>query len=263
MSKMWLWLCGGILFLNPMTASVGLAQPDFRASERSRVTPTDLPPEEALVVSLYSKAVPAVVSVYGVTEEMEGDVLVTTRSVGSGVALPDGLVLTAAHVVQGKERLEIRGHDGVERLATLISVDAESDLALVHVPMPGPSWRSADLGDSDQLAVGQRVVVIGSPFGLENSLSVGRISGFRQGGVEGGDTAEFIQTDAAISSGNSGGPVFDSAGRVIGIASRFWSVSGGSEGIGFAAAINTALDVFRLDPDQISLRAGEPLPTRD
>ena len=97
--------------------------------------------------------------------------------------------------------------------------------------------------------MGQWAYAIGTPFGLENSFSAGRISGFREFGrlYDGTILAEFIQTDAALNSGSSGGPVFNSNGEVIGIASRILSLSGGSEGVGFAVAINTAKQLLALE----------------
>jgi len=112
-----------------------------------------------------------------------------------------------------------------------------------------PVLTHAKLGDSDHLAVGQRVFAIGSPYGLEFSFSAGHISAFRDFDrlYDGTILAEFIQTDAAINSGNSGGPLFNTKGEVVGIASRILSVSGGSQGLGFVISINTAKQLLALE----------------
>jgi S1-C subfamily serine protease len=105
-----------------------------------------------------------------------------------------------------------------------------------------PGLQHAELGDSDELVVGQAAYAIGSPYGLENSFSVGHISGFRDFGrfYDGTIPAKFIQTDAAINPGNSGGPLLNSDGEIVGINSAIISPSGGSVGIGFAIPVNTA-----------------------
>ena len=232
----------------PVTAQDGSMVP----SERQRTAPADLPPEESAIVELYTQALQTVVSVFGETDRQKGEILETTRGHGSGVLLDSRRVLTVAHVVDNEQRVLVRTQDGVERRARILRMDERTDLALLELAAPLPDFlvpKRVTLGDSDRLAVGQKVIAIGNPFGLENSLSVGTVSGFREAAEESkGVRPEYIQTDAAINSGNSGGPVFDSAGRVIGIASKFWSVSGGNEGIGFAVAINTAKTLFRAEP---------------
>ena len=238
-----------VLSVSPVLAQDG----SMLASGKRRSAPADLPAEEALVVKLYNESLTSVVSVFGETERLDGDVLETTRSHGSGVLVDSSRILTVSHVVKDKHRILVRTQDGVERSARLVRVDEIADLALLELETPLHRSVAAEFGDSDRLAVGQRVIAIGNPFGLENSLSVGRVSGFREGATHsGGVRPEYIQTDAAINSGNSGGPLFDSSGRVIGIASKFWSVSGGSEGVGFAVAINTAKSLFELGPRRVA-----------
>lgn len=258
------WL---VLFL---WSTVALGQTDLQPSQRAKEIPADLPPDEAAVAELYLKVLPAVVAVYGETDKITADGLETTRSHGGGVVISaSGQILTAAHVFEGDERILVRTQDGIERLANLLLVDRSADLALLELAEPVANLASATLGNSDQLAVGQRVIVIGSPFGLVNSLSVGRISGFRESHPEGENgsdlTAEFIQTDAAINLGNSGGPLFDSAGRLVAIASSYWTSGDGSGGVGFAATINTATEHFqklslmaRADGSQPNLHLPDP-----
>ncbi|MDH3744845.1 MAG: trypsin-like peptidase domain-containing protein [Acidobacteriota bacterium] len=222
------------------------AQRDLQPSERTKQIPGDLAPDEAAVAHLYLEVLPAVVAVYGELDLVTDEGVETMRAHGSGVVVSDhGRVLTAAHLLRGQDRVLVGTQDGLEYPTTTIFLDEDSDLALLEISEPVADLATATLGDSDYLAVGQRVMVIGSPFGLVNSLSVGRISGFRQTNDESGQaTAEFIQTDAAINMGNSGGPLFDSAGRLVAIASSYWTTAGGSAGIGFAVTINTATELL-------------------
>ncbi len=170
-----------------------------------------------------------------------------------------------------------------EELCELVRLVGSSEVAMVEiehagVPLLGfepfdaePSGARPHLSiESDgvvlfdnRLAVGQIAFAIGSPYGLEHSFSVGHISGFREFDrlYDGTILAEFIQTDAAINVGNSGGPVFNSRGEVIAIASRIISVSGGSQGLGFAVAINTAKKLLALgekDKTVVAFVAGYP-----
>lgn len=252
-------------------STLALGQKDLQPSQRAKEIPADLPPDEAAVARLYLEVLPAVVAVYGETDKAVADGVETIRTHGAGVVISaSGQILTAAHVLDGEERILVRTQDGIERPANLLLADRSADLALLELAEPVANLASATLGDSDQLAVGQRVIVIGSPFGLVNSLSVGRISGFRESrspGDNGADqTAEFIQTDAAINLGNSGGPLFDSAGRLVAIASCYWTANAGSGGVGFAVTINTAMEhlrrlsrLARADNSQPDLRPSNTL----
>ena len=218
------------------------------AGERS--APDYLTPQEIQAAAVYKKALPSVVTILtsrrllpqGREEEQQG-------TLGSGVLIsPKGHVLTAAHVVSGAEEILAKTHDGKLHAAQLLFSEASADIALIRFIHPVPSIPYAELGDSDQLLVGQAAYAIGSPYGLENSFSVGSISGFRdfERFYDGTIKAEFIQTDAAINVGNSGGPLLNSRGQVIGIASRILSIGGGFQGIGFVVPINTAKELLSL-----------------
>ncbi len=235
-----------------LAGSPAAAQEPLLASERPRSAPLDLPPEEELVVRLYEQALRSTVSVFGETDTHKGNVIETVRGHGSGVLLDERHVLTVAHVVAGEERVLVKTANGPELLAHVVRLAEHADLALLQLEKAIVGATPAVLGDSDRLAIGQRVIAIGNPFGLENSLSEGRVSGFRRSQDNAVAQPEYIQTDAAISSGNSGGPLFDSSGRVIGIAAKFWSVSGGSEGIGFAVAINSAREIFDISSTTVA-----------
>ena len=164
------------------------------------------------------------------------------HSLGSGFILSkDGYVITNNHVVDGADEVVVKNSDGEEFKAEVIGTDAKLDLALLKIKAKG--LRGVQLGDSDKLRVGDWVVAIGNPFGLEQTVTAGIVSA--KGRVIGaGPYDNFIQTDAAINPGNSGGPLFNAKGEVIGINTAIYSRSGGNNGIGFAIPINLARSVF-------------------
>jgi serine protease Do len=162
---------------------------------------------------------------------------------GSGVLISnDGRVLTAAHVVQTADVASVEFANGEVIVARVIGSDVQSDVALLQLKQMPKGIAPAPLGDSDKVEVGDQVFVIGAPYGISQTLSVGHLSGrHRLNSNDGSATSvEFLQTDAAINTGNSGGPMFDMDGNVIGIVSSIMSHSGGSEGLAFATAANTA-----------------------
>jgi S1-C subfamily serine protease len=163
---------------------------------------------------------------------------VRQRRVGHGSGLiinTRGYILTNYHVVAGSQQLQVRLHDGRELSGRLVGSNAKFDLALVQVQAGGLT--AATLGDSSRLRVGQWAIAIGSPFGLEQTMTVGIISATGRSGLGKGTYGDFIQTDASINPGNSGGPLVDINGNVIGINSM---ISAQGQGIGFAIPINTA-----------------------
>jgi len=164
------------------------------------------------------------------------------HSLGSGFILSaDGYVITNNHVVDGADEVVVRNSEGDEFEAEVVGTDAKLDLALLKIKAKG--LRAVKLGDSEKLRVGDWVVAIGNPFGLEQTVTAGIVSA--KGRVIGaGPYDSFIQTDAAINPGNSGGPLFNARGEVIGINTAIYSRSGGNNGIGFAIPINLAKSVF-------------------
>ena len=167
---------------------------------------------------------------------------IPSDSSGSGFVFDShGHILTNHHVVKGAQRLEVGLSDGTKWPASLAGADPLTDLAVLQIKAPTEELTALPLGDSSALQVGQKVLAIGNPFGLEHSLSAGIISSLRKV-VKTGQTEieDVIQTDAAINPGNSGGPLLDSEGRVIGINTAIFTPSGGSVGVGFAIPINTA-----------------------
>ncbi len=168
--------------------------------------------------------------------------LTAIAGLGSGVVIDrDGSVLTAAHVVHTADIVHVVFPDGTEIPADVIASDLLNDVALIRVRDPFPaSTHIATLGDSDRVRVGRDVFVVGAPRGISHTLTVGHISARRSqaGPVRSVFDTELFQTDAAINQGNSGGPMFDMKGEVIGIVSHIVSTTGGNEGLGFAVTSN-------------------------
>lgn len=166
---------------------------------------------------------------------------------GSGVIIDSkGLVLTASHVVNLAESIEVSFKSGETTTANVISSSYLADVALIQLASMPDSIAVSDLGDSDQLKVGQEVFVVGAPYGLEHSLSVGNVSGRRV--YDDLISMEFIQTDAAINSGSSGGPMYNTEGQLVGVVSHIRSESGRNEGLGFVASINMIEDLLLNRP---------------
>ena len=161
---------------------------------------------------------------------------------GSGVLISnDGKILTAAHVVQTADVAMVEFSTGQAISARVVGSDVQSDVALLQLNELPKGVVAATLGDSDKVEVGDQIFAIGAPYGISQTLSVGHLSGRHRLNRNNQSTSvEFLQTDAAINTGNSGGPMFDMAGNVIGIVSSIMSHTGGSEGLAFATAANTA-----------------------
>src|SRR5690349_11990849 len=161
------------------------------------------------------------------------------NSLGSGVLVKDdGLIVTNAHVVKGAEEIRVVLADRREFDAKLVTQDDRYDLALLHIDTAGEKFPFLAMRDSDSIEVGDVVLAIGNPFGLNQTVTSGIISALARsaGGVN--DSSFFIQTDAAINPGNSGGALVSLDGRLIGINTAIYSQNGGSVGIGFATPSN-------------------------
>jgi S1-C subfamily serine protease len=162
---------------------------------------------------------------------------------GSGIVISqDGLVMTAAHVVQMADAVVVRFLDGNMVGARVVGSSTQADVALIQLNQVPDNLSVAELGNSNKVKIGDEIFVIGAPYGVDHTLTVGYMSGRRHPEVVCNSLLpiEFLQTDAAINKGNSGGPMFSMDGKVIGIVSHILSHSGGSEGVGFAVSINTA-----------------------
>src|SRR6201981_1237464 len=200
--------------------------------------------DEALNVHIYRQSAAAVANV--LTKATEYDFWmdpVPVEGAGSGFVIdPKGYILTNFHVVQGAQSIEVVLGDQSHYAGKFIGADQRNDVALVKIDPKGKPLAALPLGDSAALQVGQKVLAIGNPFGFQSTLTTGVISALGRT-VQTSQTTfidEAIQTDAAINRGNSGGPLIDSHGQVIGINSAIYTPTGTTAGIGFAIPINSA-----------------------
>jgi len=208
------------------------------------VADASLDPTETENVRIYKQASPAVANI--VTRTVEYDFFfnpVPVEGAGSGFLIDaDGHILTNYHVVQEAQTIEVTLGDQSRYTAKLIGADTRNDIALVQIDPRGHKLTPLPLGDSRNLLVGQRVLAIGNPFGFQSTLTTGVVSSLGRTVQTSESTFidEAIQTDAAINRGNSGGPLLNSRGEVIGINSAIYAPTGTTAGIGFAIPINTA-----------------------
>ena len=168
---------------------------------------------------------------------------VADSGVGSGVLISsDGKILTAAHVVEGEDRLVVEFANDEWVPAKVISISTAADVALLQCDHVPKSATPAKLGDSDKVETGDDIFIVGAPYGLSYTLTVGRVSARRPDQSRSGlmSSVEFLQTDATVNPGNSGSPVFNKNEEVIGIVSSIISDSDEFKGVGFAATVNSA-----------------------
>jgi S1-C subfamily serine protease len=170
----------------------------------------------------------------------------TQQAQGSGFVYDDqGHIVTNQHVVDGASSISVRFWNGATYEAKLVGSDASTDLAVIQVDAPASVLAPLALGDSSDLEVGDQVVAIGSPFGLEGSVTSGIVSALHRQMTSPNGFAidDAIQTDAAINHGNSGGPLLDDQGKVIGVNAQIESDSGGNDGVGFAVPSDTVRSI--------------------
>ena len=173
---------------------------------------------------------PSVVSITSEDEE--------TQSLGAGIIVSaDGYVVTNAHVAAGGQKITVTTYDDEVYEAELIGMDSKTDIALLKVIHP-QNFEPATFADSEDIRVGNTVFAVGNPFGLGNSVSSGIISA-KERDIEKGPYDNFIQTDAAINQGNSGGPLFNMHGKIIGMNTAIFSTDGNNSGVSFAVPSNT------------------------
>jgi serine protease Do len=210
--------------------------------------------DEGTVISIYNTASPAVVeievtaqssSIFGQSYSEEG--------LGSGFVIDnEGYIITNNHVVDGATSVNVTFSSGDTASATVIGTDSADDLALIKVDASAVAGITPlQLGDSSTVKIGQMALAIGNPYGLENTFTVGVISGLNRAlSTTSSNLTGLLQTDAALNSGNSGGPLFDSSGKVIGVNT---AIESGATGIGFAVPSNTVSRVLS------SLKAGQTI----
>ena len=205
---------------------------------------TEIDAQDAPLVNLYQRVNPAVVYIEVLVDDGE-----TLSPLGSGsgfVIDKEGHIVTNNHVVEMADALEVIFSDGSVADAQILGTDPYSDLAVIQVDVSPERLVPLELSDSSTLQVGQRVIAIGNPFGLDGTMTVGIISALGRTlpaqVLEGGgrfSNPEIIQTDAAINPGNSGGPLLDIRGHVVGVNTAIRSATGTNSGIGFAVPVST------------------------
>ncbi|MDX6606692.1 MAG: hypothetical protein QOD14_1232 [Solirubrobacterales bacterium] len=224
---------------SPIIAPAALARPASDSSSKGLTVHDIYQRDGSGVAYISSQIVQKTQSVFGFPQQQQ------STATGSGFLIDNsGHILTNAHVVDGAQKVEVKLGNGSQQQAQVVGSDPSSDIALLKVdntegaqPLP--------LGDSSTVQVGDPVVAIGNPFGLDRTVTSGIVSALQRQiqAPNGFSISDVIQTDAAINPGNSGGPLIDGAGQVIGINSQIESQSGGNVGIGFAVPIKTAADV--------------------
>ena len=207
--------------------------------------------EEQTNIEIYQRVSSAVVNITSTSMEYNWFYeIIPRKGIGSGILIDtEGHVVTNYHVIEGARHLEVTLHDKTVVEAERVGIDPPNDLAVLRIECPEQTCRPAVLGKSDVLRVGQNVLAIGNPFGLQHTLTTGIISSTgRSLRTEQGYVENVIQTDAAINPGNSGGPLLNSQGEIIGINTAIFSRTGESAGIGFAVPVDT---LSRVLPDLI------------
>lgn len=248
------WLTGGVLpaIVGGLVVLGGLAVTGNLGGDETVVqrdpTPLPAPSADAAAAETDAPATPTGGVQRVVAASAPAVVTVTVGNASNGGRLGSGFlvdrrgrVLTNAHVVDDATTAQVRFDDGTETDARVLGADESTDLAVLQVDRTAPGVTPLPLGRSGTLNVGDAVIAIGNPFGLERTATTGIVSALKRiiTAPNGFDIQNVIQTDAAINEGNSGGPLLDAAGRVIGINSQIASESGGNNGVGFAVPIDT------------------------
>jgi len=192
---------------------------------------------------LFSKVNPSVVVIRAKGRDVSNVGVTRFSETGSGVLVTaDGKVMTAAHVVNAMDEITVEAVGGQQVIARVVASEPGADLSLLQLDRVPAEMKPSPMADSRTVRVGDQVMIIGAPYGLSHSMSVGWISARWPPNTvyKSMPLAEFFQTTATINTGNSGGPMFNMAGEVIGIVSHNISKSGGSEGLGFVVTIDTA-----------------------
>ena len=264
------FISAGLVFFFLRWPSPPSTQAEFAQSSGTTFE-TPLTEDESINIRIYESRSRGVVNITSTTLEYTWFFEVVPRQgVGSGVVIDKkGHIVTNYHVIRDAERLEVTLYDKEKYEAERVGIDPINDLAVLKIDCPEEKLYPVQLGRSDDLKVGQKVLAIGNPFGLDQTLTTGIISSLQRTlRTDFGLIDHVIQTDAAINPGNSGGPLLNRRGDVIGINTAIFSRTGESAGIGFAVPVNT---LNRILPDLLEhgrvLRAwfgvqGQPLSRR-
>ncbi len=231
---------GGYALVSPGSTKTIVRPVPVSAEPAARVTPLS-------VTGVYNRAARGVVEItVSSTDSSPFGGSQRQQAQGSGFVYDSaGRVVTNDHVVDGAQSISVGLWNGATYKATLVGADPSTDLAVLKVDAPESVLHPLALGNSSSLQVGQPVVAIGSPFGLENSVTAGIVSALHREMTAPNNftIADSIQTDAAINHGNSGGPLLDLAGNVVGVNAQIESNSGGNDGVGFAIPSNTVRSI--------------------
>ncbi|MCA9728002.1 MAG: trypsin-like peptidase domain-containing protein [Candidatus Eisenbacteria bacterium] len=239
-------------------AALCLLTPGLVAAQNpatSTVLPPGLLEDERNTIEVFQRVADSVVFVTNTQlrrDLFSRNVMEVPRGSGSGFLWDEeGHIVTNFHVIQGGNSFYVTLADGDVYEADVVGYDQTKDIAVLKIDAPGTALNPIDPGRSDDLLVGQKVIAIGNPFGLDRTLTTGVISalGREITSVAGTTISDVIQTDASINPGNSGGPLLDSRGRLIGVNTSIYSTSGSSAGIGFAVPVST---VERVVPQLIN-----------
>ena len=236
---------GGVSWKNMETGTEAADSATVSAAEAEEETPYELGlgNSEFKTIRLFERSAPSVCFI--TTSNVRRDffsrnIMEVPRGTGSGFVWDkNGHIVTNYHVIQGADKAQVTLADHTSWDATLVGVAPEKDLAVLKINAPKNKLPSLPVGNSDNLKVGQTVLAIGNPFGLDQTLTTGIVSalGREIESVQGTPIRGAIQTDAAINPGNSGGPLLDSSGRLIGVNTAIYSPSGASAGIGFSIPV--------------------------
>ena len=248
-----------LLFLAALIGSASCVQGSSNAPGdppgRQTAPPPDLTPDERATIEIFEKASPSVVFITTATLRRDFwsmNVFEVPQGSGSGFVWDrQGNVVTNYHVIAGANSISVVTGSGKEYKASIVGVDPDHDVAVLHIKAVPDSLAPVTVGSSANLRVGQKVLAIGNPFGLDHTLTTGVVSALGRSISSMSDRTieDVIQTDAAINPGNSGGPLLDSGGRLIGINTQIVSPSGAFAGIGFAVPVDT---VNRVVPELIA-----------
>jgi S1-C subfamily serine protease len=242
---------GSILFISLGSASfISLAIAYANAQEPAPTPPKPLPAylsaDEVNTIEVFQRVSPDVVNISNVQLERQMfsyNVMEVPAGTGTGFVWDlQGHVVTNFHVVKGANKLTVSFKDGKTLPAKLIGTEQRKDIAVLKVQLPNDlTFSSIPIANSSELLVGQKTIAIGSPYGLDQTLTKGVVSALGRAipGIGGVTIRDMIQTDASINPGNSGGPLLDSRGALIGMNTMIFSQSGSSAGIGFAVPSNT------------------------
>jgi S1-C subfamily serine protease len=248
-------IVGGTVFASMFVSTVEplAVQPVPTATLLPETVYAEMDARDQVMINLYDRVSPSVVHIISRQQNLNPFFGVySSEGTGSGFFIDtEGHVLTNYHVIANASEVDVILANGDSVSAALVGVDRENDLAVLRIDIAAESAVPLEYGNSSEIRVGQTVVAIGNPFGLDRTLTTGIVSalGRRLQTDQGALVGQAIQTDAAINPGNSGGPLLDMRGRVIGINTAINSPSGGSVGIGFAVPVDV---IKRVVPELIA-----------